>query len=606
MNRKSLLIFAALAAATVLSACSSSAPIAISLTTPPPSTIEVNQMASIAATVTHDHSDAGVDWTCTPSPCGSFNPAHTASGASTVWTAPSTAGSVTITADATANPSMTATASVTVNPVATVSNITGTYAYYANGWDINGNAISVAGSITFDTTGDITTGEQDYFDSTTPIKVFTSDPITMGMGALTVGSNGQGTLTITPTSAPAETLAITVVNNSHILITEFDGNATTAGSLDLQTSPTSLPASGNAFALYDAQNIYVFGGVLTSNGTTFTAGEGDDDIKGAASYDFTIATASFTGPPDSFGRFTVTLVDPNEVLTQTYGAYVVGPEVFRLIEYDGTGFATGSMFGQGTTSGSFALTSLNGSFAFGQEGQTGEGFGFYGAAGQFTTAGAGTLTAGVADVNEGDGAPVVAGSLATGGTYTVKSDGYGGIALTADTTDTLANFGTYYIDPTLNIVDPNNTSNPGGALMLDLDANSLGIGVIAPQTSGASFVGNYAINDDGAYMTTTTSPLSFFDFVGQATSDGSANLDGTVSYNDLDNTGQVSGDTLAIAWTADTANPGHFTSTETLGTNTPIPVNFYQANSSLLFHVDMNSAATDSGTVGFGVTEQQQ
>ncbi len=603
MNRKTLLAFAALAAATVLSACGSSTPVGISITTAPPSSIEVNNTASIAATVTHDSSNAGVDWTCSPSPCGSFNPAHTASGAATVWTAPSTAGSVTITADATAKPSMTATATVTVNPVATTGNITGTYTYYANGWDVNENAISVAGSITFDTTGDVTAGEQDYFDTTTPT-VVTSDPITAAMGALTVGSNGQGTLTITPTTAPAETLAITVVNNNHILITEFDGNATTTGSLDLQTAPTSVPTNGNAFALYDAEDIYVFGGVLTSDGTsTFTAGEGDDDIKGDFNYDFTITGASFT-TPDSFGRFTVTIVDPNELLTQTYGAYVVGPEVFRLIEYDGTGFATGSMIGQGTTSGNFALTSLNGSYAFGQEGQTSAGFGLYGAAGQFTTAGAGALTAGAADVNEGDGMPVLAGSLATGGTYTVLGDGYGGIALTAATTDTLANFGTYYIDPTLNIVDPNNTSNPGGALMLDLDPDSLGIGVITPQTSGASFAGNFAVNDDGGYINSTS--LDFFDFVGQATSDGSANLDGTVSYNDLFNTGQISGDTLGVAWTADTLNPGRYTSTATLGTGTGIPVSFYQASSSLLFHVDMSSPAVQTGTVGFGVTEQQQ
>jgi hypothetical protein len=154
------------------------------------------------------------------------------------------------------------------------------------------------------------------------------------------------------------------------------------------------------------------------------------------------------------------------------------------------------------------------------------------------------------------------------------------------------------------VTDPNNASGGGGAVMLDLDTDSLGIGVVTPQTSGASFAGNFAVNDDGAYENATT--FAFFDFVGQAVSDGSANLDGTVDYNDLFNTGLNPGDTLAVAWTADTSNPGRYTSQATLGSNAAIPVTFYQASSSLLFHVDMSSPANLSGTVGFGVTEEQQ
>ena len=63
--------------------------IGIEITTAPPASMEVNQTASIAATVTKNHSNMGVDWSCTPGgACGTFNPAHTASGAATVYTAP--------------------------------------------------------------------------------------------------------------------------------------------------------------------------------------------------------------------------------------------------------------------------------------------------------------------------------------------------------------------------------------------------------------------------------------------------------------------------------------------------------------------------------------
>ena len=44
----------------------------------PPSSINVSATAQIAATVANDPSNAGVDWSCTPtSACGSFNPTHT-------------------------------------------------------------------------------------------------------------------------------------------------------------------------------------------------------------------------------------------------------------------------------------------------------------------------------------------------------------------------------------------------------------------------------------------------------------------------------------------------------------------------------------------------
>jgi hypothetical protein len=605
MNRKSLIVLAALAVATLLSACSHSKPIAISLSTAPPSTIEINDTASMAATVTNDSSNAGVDWNCSPSPCGSFNPSHTASGAATVWTAPSTAGSVTITADATAKSSVTATASVTVNPVASVSNLAGTYTYYANGYDSSGDPISVVGNVTFDSTGDITGGEQDYFDTATnPATIITADPITAATAALTVGPDGRGSVTITPTTAPPATLSLTVVNNDHILIEEFDSNATTAGSMDMQTAPTSVPSGGNAFALYDVDDAFVFGGVVTSDGSaTLTTGEGDDDLQGAPDYDF-VVTGTFTAP-DSFGRGTVTFVDPNFIPTFTFDYYVVGPEAFRLIATDGNTFATGSMYGQGSNAGSFNAASLTGSFAFGQQGLEDVGFGVYAAAGQFTTDATSSFTGGVADINEGDGTPVSAGAL-TGSTYTVAADGYGSVVLPSpSTTDTLANFGVYVTDPTLDLEDPNNSAGGGAAVMLDLDTSNLGAGVVMVQTSGATFVGNFATNDDGSYE--ISSVFSDYDFVGQGTSDGSANFDGTVDYNDLLNTGLNPAVSLAVTFAADTANPGRATGQSTLnGSTTPVSVTFYQASNSLTFHVDMDSAVNATGDVGFGVAEQQQ
>src|SRR5512135_770054 len=72
-----------------------------------PATLTVNQSVSVTANVNNDSSDAGVDWTCTTSgQCGSFSPTHTASGQTTVYTAPATEGTVTIIATSTADTSV--------------------------------------------------------------------------------------------------------------------------------------------------------------------------------------------------------------------------------------------------------------------------------------------------------------------------------------------------------------------------------------------------------------------------------------------------------------------------------------------------------------------
>jgi hypothetical protein len=576
----------------------------ITISTAPPASMEVNQSATIAATATGGLTAAGVDWSCTPiGTCGTFNPAHTASGGTTVYTAPRTAGPVSIIAAATAAPTTTATASVTITAVATATNLTGTYTFFANGEDASQNPTSVAGNIVINgTTGMVTGGEQDYFDLTS-MDIFPSDPITGG--TIVVGSDGRGTLTLTPTSAPAETFSIAVVNNKHILITEFDAQVTSDGSLDLQTAATSVPTGGNAYALLDTTDGNSFGGVLTSNGTVTTATESDDDLTGAVDFDFTTMTAAFS-PPDANGRGTVTFVDPNfnTGIPFTLAYYVVGPEAFRLIEFDGIGFATGSMYGQGT--GTFSAASLGSKFVFGQAGieAPGTGIGIYSAAGQFAGNGTSAFTSGVADVNLGDGSPVLAGSLTTGTSYFVNANGYAGVVLSGANTDGLANFGFYLTDPAINVADPNSTSGGGGAVMLDLDVDDIGVGIVAPQATTPTFSGNFAISLDGNFATSTTA--SWYSLLGEVTSDGTSKVAGLGDYNE----GEIAlnpGVTLAGTYTADAANAGRSTMQLTInGAATPNNLTLYQASSSLVLQIDVDSPSDGVGNIGFGVFEQQQ
>jgi len=615
MNRHTLLAGLALVISMAFAGCGGPA-IMIEITTAPPASMEVNQSVSIAATVFHDGSSSGVDWSCTPvNTCGTFTPPHTASGATTVYQAPSAAGGVVITAASTKKPTANQTANVTINPVASASNLNGTYTFFFTGFDKNEAPYSVAGSVVL-SSGKVTGGEQDYVDTFSPT-IITADPIKAGTTA-TVGSDGRGTLPLTPTSAsiPPESLGITVVNNNHVLITEFDTNATSSGSLDLQTAPTSVPTAGNAFALFDSADAFVFGGVLTSSGAAFTAGTGDDDLAGVPAYGFSLVlplASSFTAPVAGRGTITLADNDPSVAATLEFAYYVVGPETFRLIEIDGLAFAAGSMYGQGSTSGAFGPGGpMQGNFAFGQFGENDETFGWYAAGGQFTTDGKSLLTGGVADINEGDGHALKATGLkGTGSDYFVDANGYGGIKLVGTTTDTLVNFGVYAVDPKLNVTDPNNTSDTsgeGGALMLDLDANSLGAGIMVPQSTGPTFSGNYAINQHGLYQTNTNA-FSEFDIIGQVLSNGVSTVTGLVDFNDMDNTGLNANVTLTGTYAADGANPGRATAQISVNKGqvpTPENITTYQASSALLFHVDVDSSSDGVGTIALGVLEKQQ
>ena len=602
MNIKTLLVGMAIAVPMLVAGCGGSNTV-IEISTAPPASMEVNQFATIAATITGGGSSAGIDWSCTPSgSCGTFTPDHTASGASTEYMAPRTAGPVTIIATSTKNPRKTKNVSVNITAVTNTSNITGTYTFSVSGVEEEHTlAYAVAGSIAIDgATGMITGGEQDYFNNNTPA-IFPADPIITG--TISVGDDGRGTLSLTPTSAPAETFSITVVNNKHILITEFDAAATASGSLDLQTAPSSVPTGRNAFALLDSAFADAFGGVLTSNGATLTASEADDDLEGATNFGFSITAGSSFTAPDANGRGTFTLNDPNfGAFTVAY--YVVGPEAFRLIEFDDVGFAVGSMYGQGA--GNFA-NMMGSKFVFGQSGiEQGINIGAFSAAGQYTGNGTNALSAGVADVNEGDGNPIQAGAL-TGSAYIVNANGYGAITLSGLNTDNLANFGIYAIDPAINVADPNSASGGGGAVMLDLDVNNIGIGIVAPQATGPTFTGNFAFSQDGVFQ--SSSAFAWYGLLGQVASDGTSKFGGLADYNEL-TIAQTPAVTVTGTYTADGANAGRSTAALTInGAATPNQITIYQASSSLLLHVDVDATTvnnTQIATIGLGVFEQQQ
>ncbi|MFZ0636325.1 MAG: hypothetical protein WAM08_12460, partial [Candidatus Acidiferrales bacterium] len=584
MNRKPLLlVLFALGAATLLSACGSSTKPAIGVSiSGAPSSLEVSDPASFSATVTNDAANGGVTWTCSPSPCGTFTPAATASGASTTYLAPNTAGSVTITATSVTDSTETGTATITINAIASTASLTGTYTFFVSGEDFTNSVYGAAGSFTADGAGNITAGEEDY---DAYLLQDADDPFT---GTYTLGADGRGTMTITLTNnltigeSGVQTFAIAVTSATHAVIINFDDSAVASGTLDAQTlsaSDTSVLSGGYSFIFNGADAIadlyQTGGGVLSADGAGNLAGETVDYDDGGGFFTDTPTGETYSAP-DANGRGNITI-------DGSYMAYyVVSGEVARFVEIDGSYIENGSLYSQGSGN-VFSDASLTGTFTFGEESLDYD-LGPAALAGQFTGDGAGNLTVGVADVNDNSGFPELADSL-VGGTYIIANTGGGrgtlAIPAIGDDLD-FAAYQVYFVDPALNILDPNNASGGGGALLLDVDPEVDGIGEILPQAdpSTVAFQGNYAFNVD-YYLDNSYS--------GQFLSDGVSAFTGT-----LDGFPGDAADTavpLTGTWALDATNAGRATSSATIAYTVPVTLTFtdYLASSNVQFIVDMDA-----------------
>lgn len=545
---------------------------------------------------------------------GGVNTATTnASGVATsaIFTANGAVGTYTVTATV-ASGAEPANFALTNSPI--------NFAFYLSGLEsVNGPGFyALAGSVTLDGNGNVLGGEQDYNDGdglTSPEP--SPDTILPGTAALAVDpTTGQGTLTLTTNNvnlglSGVETLGVQFVNANHALVVQFDGSATSSGSMDRQTLSSALNDGNYAFTLSgidpDFESI-VFGGVFSiSGGGSALTGTFDVDDEGATTTP-TLGIA-FTGTitaPDAFGRGTIS----SSGLGVSLNYYVVGPEAIRIIDVDAGDSAMGSIFGQGA--GTFSNASL-GSSVFGVESNS---FGnLYAAAGMFTTNTSSGTFAGIADDNEYDNGTIVPDSPISG-SYSVATNGYGSLTITPGDLGDVSVLGIYMTDPLLNLNDPNNTmTGLGGAVVADLDgATGLnGTGVLIPQTNTATtqFAGNYAFGAQAFYNPRGANLGWEFDFVGEGTLKNRAlsKTGGLLSDPSFifDATQPDGTDTATFSGTAtpDSGNPGRYTLNLVL-TIAADPVTFttviYQAAGGQLLWVDEDE--NDNG-VFLGSFEQQ-
>jgi hypothetical protein len=136
----------------------------------------------------------------------------------------------------------------------------------------------------------------------------------------------------------------------------------------------------------------------------------------------------------------------------------------------------------------------------------------------------------------------------------------------------------YLVDPTLNILDPNNTTGGGGALLLHTDGNINGTGILVRQQTttipAQTFLGSYALNLNNSIAAT---PPNELDLVGvlkannpQVLGGGTADL---ADYEEVSTVPPVTmlGAPLSGTFAPDSSHPGRSIGNLTVGVNVPKP-----------------------------------
>ncbi|MGA9544924.1 MAG: hypothetical protein WBQ85_15215 [Candidatus Sulfotelmatobacter sp.] len=635
-----------------LTGCSSSS----SSTTPPPPTLAITatsgsgQKANVGdaftnmlvATVTSNGTAArGVTVTFTPVPGSSgqsctpsATTATTASDgtASITCTANSTPGAYSVTAAATG---ATATASFTEGNTAPR-----VFVFYVNGLENSATDgpvyYGIAGAVGFDLSGNVLGGEQDYNDGQNGF-MSPADTITATGSSMTVNpTTGTGTLVLDVSAsnpnvgvAGIETFAVQFINASHALITQFDGSATSSGSFDLQTATSG--ADGNfAFTLSGLDTAgfpFAYGGVFSNTSGTIH-GTYDENDSGKVLVGNTLTATDNGVGADVYGRGSITgFTDPNDdnaPISLVY--YIIGPEVLRIIDVDADDAMAGSAYGQGSAT-SFDSTVLS-TDVFGILDNTEDELVV--AAGQLVAVNTAVGTFSATFTGEGDddeGGAVMATGTPSGvaGNYSFSTTVLGYGSMTGITgLGSIHTLGLYATDPTLNLLDPNNTtaSNLGAALVLGLDDFAQATGVVIPQGTVASDgsdldhsygFGAQAYVDNGSFP--TGNPGWEYDFVGQGTFSSLAFTTASPStlvdlsdpfasfvpgkpgeYTAVRITGTAAAPDTAGRYTFHSATPFAVGPVGAAGPTIDFTVVLYEAGPGLLFSIDEDESSEWLGT----------
>jgi hypothetical protein len=404
------------------------------------------------------------------------------------------------------------------------SNLSGTYVFSVSGVDFNGAPYAILGTFIANGSGGtgkggITGGAVDIVDSEfTP----TYNLSINNNGFYSVGTDGRGELTIgTSTTNPFNsnlTFDFVLSSSSHGLITEFDGNASGSGTIDLQTAGVTQASLAGSYA-------YSFSGVdAAGSGSFASVGAFTLDASGNATgvADFNDADLPYANQPLSGKVLLGPSSTPSTTLTTTsfpltYDVYAIDSTHLKFIEIGALPILSGDAYSQTSAAiptGTLAFT-LAGDFA-----SAPSAFG-----GFLVTDGAGNITTSSSeDINEG-GSVVSTAPESFSGTYTNS-----GSLITARSTLTLTGFtgGTEYVAYPYAI-----SSSSQGLLLLEIDSGGIMVGGASVQTSGATLAASqgYGLNLSGLNLGGATGSDEEVDDIAEFTTVSGGTLTGIIDEN---------------------------------------------------------------------------
>jgi hypothetical protein len=609
--------------------------ITVTFTSTFPAVLQTSATLPVTVSLKNDTGNAGVSWSCAPGSCGTFT---NTTPTSATYNAPSSVpigGRVTITATSVAQTSANATSgSIAITGSASLASLKGQYAFLVTSPTGSRGTAAWVGSVNLDGAGNLAAVGTTLFagveDVVAPTRNDQGDNIyptaTKPASKYTVDVSGHGQITMATVRGEFLTISFVITSGNssgvatHAEIIEADDSRGEAGdpgsgTLDLQDATafsTSSLARTYSFTMSGVQNDLAatyppesLGGILDLSSPTAISGAVDVVSGGTVASSAAGPGSQIDTGPDPNGRGTLHVVLPGASTTRSLTYYVVNSKVMRVFENSNVSFTGGSMYSQGST----PPTMLSGPYVYQHSGWSTAGRTV--AAGVFSVAGGTISTGGISDANSGGKNPITpAPAVAVSGSW---SSPLSPVILLALTDAAGSNsFNTYPVDPTLNILDPNNATGHGGALLLHLDTNINGTGILLPQATPTTFSLNYALNLVNAIAASTPNEI---DLVGILTSAGNANFsvnladytEASVTPNPMINA------PLSGTFTADTSasHPGRYTATFTVGVPpaaiTPYPyipgatapvtfaVSIYQATPSQAFVVETDTQAITLG-----------
>jgi hypothetical protein len=453
------------------------------------------------------------------------------------------------------------------------SYLSGTYVFSTVGTDsANGTLIALAGAFAANGSGGITGGTMDVIDPA--VGVAAAQSITSG--SYGVSSDGRGqvklasaagnfTLDFVLTTSPAP--------SSHGLVTEFDGNGTGSGTLDLQTAPSSQSALAGPYAFSFAgadsnDNPFASAGAFTLGSTgTSTGGVVDFNRNATPFLNTSLSVSATLGSGTAPGTATLSSA---YVSGATFDFYPIDSTHWKMIETDGNFFLAGDVY---TQTGFSAIP--NGTLVFTLSGGT-SASGPIAAGGLMTSDGTGNFPSGSEDVNiSGTATPslpfagVVQGTAGTGGRVVVALSGFS--------------------PSTQWVVYPSS----GGVLLMESDNANIMTGSALAQTATAfNNPDGYGLNLTGENENSAVDSIAQFN----TTTATSNNMSGVLDENDQGALTQ--GASLSGTYTPDSpaTGRGSIIATSNGGFQGGFTLEYYTIDASDALFIDVDTTQVAVGT----------